>query len=160
MEITDDQGQRLPDGEIGNIVTTNLAIRAMPLLRYKTGDMGALDRSPCACGRGLLRIVDLQGRERDFVLTPAGRKVHGAFFNHFQPFYDASWLKQFQVYQPDQATLVVRLVVHRTPEPGELAQLEKKLERGLGAMDFQLEIVDKVELTRTGKFRVIVSDIA
>jgi len=159
VEITDDQGVPLPEGEVGQIVTTNLAIRAMPLLRYKTGDIGAIDRQPCSCGRGLLRIVNLQGRERDFVLTPAGRKVHGAFFNHFQPFYDAQWLKQFQIYQPCQETLVVRLVVWKDPSADELQLLTKELEMGLGKMDFRMEIVDSIELTRTGKFRIVISDL-
>ncbi len=160
VEIVDDEGRRLPDGSVGNIVTTNLEIRAMPLLRYRTGDVGALERTPCACGRGLQRIVSLQGRERDFVLTPAGRKVHGAFFNHFDPFYTADWLERFQVYQPDRQTLILRLQVQRDPNEAERQIVLDALERGLGTMDFRLEFVDEMVLTRTGKFRVIISDVA
>ena len=160
VEITDDEGRRLPDGETGNIVSTNLVMRAMPLMRYMTGDVGAICREPCPCGRGLLRIVDLQGRERDFVLTKAGHRVHGAFFNHFDPFYRAEWLHRFQVYQPDRETLIVRVMVHREPTSEECEDLIGELRRGLGEMDIRLEVVDEMETTRTGKFRVIISDIA
>ena len=159
VEIVDDDGRPLPEGEIGRIVTTNLAIRAMPLLRYVTGDLGALTTEPCACGRGLQRIVKLQGRERDVVVTPAGRRVHGAFFNHFAPFYRAEWLRRFQVYQPDRRALVLRLVVHREPTAVEREELLTELRRGLGEMDYRIEIVDRLEETRTGKFRVVVSDL-
>jgi len=159
VEIVDDDGNRVPAGKTGNIVTTNLMMRAMPLLRYKTGDVGALDYMECPCGRGLQRIVKLQGRERDFVLTPAGRKVHGAFFNHFEPFYAADWLRRFQVYQPDRQTLILRLMVSRKPTDRERQAITDALHEGLGKMDFRLEYVDKMEMTRTGKFRVIISDV-
>lgn len=160
VEILDDDGRRLPDGETGNIVTTNLPIRAMPLMRYMTGDVGAISREPCVCGRGLLRIVKLQGRDRDVILTPAGRKVHGAFFNHFEPFYHADWLKRFQVYQPELKVLILRLEVHREPTAAERQTILDELLQGLGEMDFRLEIVDSIELTRTGKFRVVISDLS
>ncbi len=160
LEVVDAEGRPLPAGEVGRIVVTNLAIRAMPLLRYATGDMGALTHERCACGRGLVRIIALQGRERDFVMTPAGHQVHGAFFNHFAPFYTAAWLDRFQVYQPDLRQLVLRVVVNREPNATERETLFTALRKGLGEMDFQLEILDDLELTRTGKFRVVVSDVA
>ena len=159
VEIIGEDGRRLPDGETGRIVTTNLSIRAMPLLRYLTGDVGAITNEPCACGRGLQRVVKLQGRDRDVILTPAGRKVHGAFFNHFEPFYRAEWLHRFQVYQPELETLIIRVVVTREPSEKERQFLVDELRRGLGEMDFRIEVVDDIELTRTGKFRVVVSDL-
>jgi len=159
VEIVDEDGRRLPEGETGRIITTNLSIRAMPLLRYETGDVGAITSEPCACGRGLQRVVNLQGRDRDVILTPAGRKVHGAFFNHFDPFYKADWLHRFQVYQPELETLIIRVVVTREPSEAEKHVLIEELRRGLGEMDFRIEVVDDIELTRTGKFRVVVSDM-
>ena len=159
VEILDEAGRRVPDGEVGRIVTTNLSIRAMPLLRYVTGDLGALSREPCACGRGLVRVVELQGRDRDVVFTPAGRKVHGAFFNHFEPFYAADWLVRYQVYQPDVGSLVVRVKVSREPTAEERGHIVGELRRGLGDMDVSLETVEEFETTRTGKFRVVVSDV-
>jgi len=159
VEVVDDDGIPLPEGESGRIVTTHLANRCHPFLRYVTGDVGALDTTPCPCGRGLARIVKIQGRERDFVLTPAGRKVHGAFFNHFEPFYASAWLERFQVHQPARDRLVVRLIVNREPTEGEKSAMIAELKRGLGDMEITLELVDEPVLTETGKFRVVTSDL-
>jgi len=159
VEIVDDEGHPLPTGQIGHIVTTNLVMRAMPLLRYATGDLGALTTESCDCGRGLVRIVNLQGRERDFVLTPSGHKVHGAFFNHFEPFYEAEWLDRFQVHQPNRQQLILKVMVNRKPSSAERDTLFAALRKGLGELDYQLEIVDSMTLTPTGKFQVIISDV-
>ena len=157
VEVVDDEGRPLPEGETGRIVTTHLANRTHPFLRYVTGDVGALSSEPCACGRGLARILSIAGRERDFIVTPAGRKVHGAFFNHFEPFYRAAWLSRFQVHQPERDRLELRVVVERSPTAQEREQLIAELVRGLGPMRISIEEVDELALTATGKFRVVTS---
>jgi phenylacetate-coenzyme A ligase PaaK-like adenylate-forming protein len=45
----------------GEISVTTLTRRAMPLLRYRTGDLGRLNTLPCACGSSLHRL-EVQGR--------------------------------------------------------------------------------------------------
>ena len=63
VEIIDPgTGRTLPDGETGEIVITTLNREAMPLLRYRTGDTAALDRSPCPCGGVTARLVKIRGR--------------------------------------------------------------------------------------------------
>ena len=51
LEIVDDRGQPVSVGAPGEIVVTPLANRAMPLLRYRTGDMATWSQRPCGCGR-------------------------------------------------------------------------------------------------------------
>jgi phenylacetate-CoA ligase len=46
----------LPDGEIGELVLTNLCCESMPLIRYRTRDLVRFDRSTCECGRTFLRL--------------------------------------------------------------------------------------------------------
>lgn len=160
VEVVDEAGKPLPEGEIGSIVTTHLMNRANPFLRYVTGDVGALNSEPCSCGRGLVRIVNLQGRERDIVWTPAGRKVHGAFFNHFTPFYRAEWLERYQIYQPHRDSLIVRLQVKRDPTEAEKEEVIAELRKCLGDMRITLDIGAEMTYTRTGKFRVVISDVS
>ena len=51
LEIVEPQtGEVLPDGERGELVISQLYKEAMPLFRYRTGDLSVLERRPCKCG--------------------------------------------------------------------------------------------------------------
>lgn len=73
VEIIAPDGTPAPDGREGEIVITNLYHMSIPILRYRTGDFGALDRTPCACGRVEPRIVRLAGRALTRFVLPDGR---------------------------------------------------------------------------------------
>ena len=76
VEVVDpDSGRPLGPGERGELVFTTLTKEAMPLLRYRTGDIAALDPSPCACGRTLARMSKVTGR-RDDMLVIRGVNVY------------------------------------------------------------------------------------
>ncbi len=62
-------GLRMPEGERGEVVITTLGRRAMPLIRYRTGDLGRLERSPCGCGGITARLLDIGGRMRGVSLA-------------------------------------------------------------------------------------------
>lgn len=63
VEIVDARsGTPLPPGEAGEVVITTLGREAMPLIRYRTGDMAALLPGPCACGSPLRRLGPILGR--------------------------------------------------------------------------------------------------
>ena len=63
VEILNDDGNPVPDGEIGEVVATTFGVEAMPVIRYRTGDCAALFRSPCACGRESPRLGPIVGRK-------------------------------------------------------------------------------------------------
>ncbi|MBQ7618398.1 MAG: phenylacetate--CoA ligase family protein, partial [Desulfovibrio sp.] len=75
LEIIDPQSkQPVPMGQVGEIVITTLRHTAMPLIRYRTGDIASLLPGPCACGSPLPRLGEVLGR-----LEPAsGQIVHQA----------------------------------------------------------------------------------
>lgn len=57
FEIIDTtSGEPLPEGETGEIVVTTLTRNAMPLIRYRTGDLGRMLGEPCPCGSQLKRL--------------------------------------------------------------------------------------------------------
>jgi phenylacetate-CoA ligase len=56
------------DGEVGELVFTTLTKQAMPVLRYRTRDLAALERGPCACGRTGARMGRVLGRSDDMMI--------------------------------------------------------------------------------------------
>ncbi|HEX2159697.1 MAG TPA: phenylacetate--CoA ligase [Actinomycetes bacterium] len=76
VEVVDPEtGAPLGPGERGELVFTTLTKEAMPVLRYRTGDIAALDPSPCVCGRTLARMAKVTGR-RDDMLVIRGVNVY------------------------------------------------------------------------------------
>ncbi|WP_152568670.1 AMP-binding protein, partial [Microvirga sp. BSC39] len=63
-------------GQAGEFLATGLNNPDMPLIRYRTGDRGALaaDAGVCACGRTLPRLGRVEGRSDDVLYTPDGRR--------------------------------------------------------------------------------------
>jgi len=76
VEVIDpSDGRRVPARTEGELVFTTLTKEAMPLLRYRTGDLGALISHPCSCGRSFARVAGLRGR-RDDMLIIRGVNLH------------------------------------------------------------------------------------
>lgn len=63
LEVIDDNGNPVPDGTPGEIVVTPFGNTGMPLVRYRSGDIGFLMRGPCACGRSTPRLGPILGRK-------------------------------------------------------------------------------------------------
>jgi len=68
-EIVDPEtGAPLPPGREGELVLTTLTREALPMIRYRTGDVTALDPSPCRCGRTTVRMARIKGRTDDMLI--------------------------------------------------------------------------------------------
>ena len=68
-EIVDpESGEPVADGEPGVLVLTTLTKEALPLVRFWTGDITSLDRSPCSCGRTFVRMSAPAGRADDMLI--------------------------------------------------------------------------------------------
>jgi phenylacetate-CoA ligase len=67
LEIVDAQGRPTPDGQPGEIVITPLQVEGMPFLRFRTGDIGHVVRTPCPCGRTSPRLSPILGRQRQMM---------------------------------------------------------------------------------------------
>ncbi|MHB8067228.1 MAG: phenylacetate--CoA ligase family protein [Desulfobaccales bacterium] len=61
-------GALLPAGELGELVLTTITKEAVPLVRFRTGDLCRLLYESCPCGRTLVRISRIQGRSDDVVI--------------------------------------------------------------------------------------------
>ncbi len=61
-------GEPVAEGEVGELVFTTLTKEALPLVRYRTGDLASLSREPCACGRTFARMSRILGRTDDMLI--------------------------------------------------------------------------------------------
>jgi phenylacetate-coenzyme A ligase PaaK-like adenylate-forming protein len=66
--IEPSSGQPVPDGTPGELVFTTVTKEALPLLRYRTGDIAALRRGTCPCGRTLVKMSKITGRKDDMLV--------------------------------------------------------------------------------------------
>jgi phenylacetate-CoA ligase len=70
LEIIDpDTGERMPEGEKGELVLTTLYREAMPILRYRTRDIAMIIPGKCKCGRSHRRISRIIGRTDDMIIV-------------------------------------------------------------------------------------------
>ncbi|GGB88580.1 phenylacetate--CoA ligase family protein [Dyadobacter sediminis] len=67
LEVVDDNGHAVKEGETGEVVITTLGVEGMPLLRYKTGDLCPVYYAPCACGRQSPRLGPVVGRKQQMI---------------------------------------------------------------------------------------------
>lgn len=58
----------LPEGEVGELVFTSLTKQAMPIIRYRTGDIASINREKCACGRTTTKMSRVKGRVDDMLI--------------------------------------------------------------------------------------------
>lgn len=67
VEILDENNNPVPDGQPGEVTITTLGVEAMPLLRFKTGDICIKQSSKCSCGRYSARLSSVIGRRGQMI---------------------------------------------------------------------------------------------
>jgi phenylacetate-CoA ligase len=69
VEVIDPEtGEPVPDGEVGELVFTTLTKEAIPVIRYRTGDLASVIRERCDCGRTHARMSRIKGRIDDMLI--------------------------------------------------------------------------------------------
>src|SRR5689334_2585309 len=146
-------------GDTGEIVLTDLTNRAMPLIRYRMGDIAEVGE-PCTCGQQSPTLRRVTGRAYDVVHTPNGRRWNG-----WQVHYMLSTLqmelggyRQYQVVQDGPDTLDVRLVTDEPIRPDTERRIASYIAEQLDGMRARVRRVEAVERSASGKLRVVRND--
>lgn len=157
-EVVDENGQPVPDGSPGYLVGTSLHNEAMPMLRYRTGDISAIRREQCECGRTLLRIDSIATKAEDIVVTPDGRMISPSVLTH--PFKPFDQLLKSQIVQERTDHITVKLVPSTAFTKEHERMLSEGLEQRLGpGVSIELLIVDDIPRESSGKFRWVISHV-
>jgi len=152
-------GDGVDEGGPGEIVVTDLKNYAMPMIRYRTKDVGVLKTHNCGCGRGL-PLLDLQGgRTTDFLLGSRGQKVSGIVLATYG-ITDISGVRQVQFVQHQRDRVTARVVRGPAWTDGAGQQLVARVRTWLGdAMGVDVEFTDAIPLEPSGKYRFSISTL-
>jgi phenylacetate-CoA ligase len=152
VEVLDQDGEQVAEGEKGELVLTSLTKEALPIIRYRTGDITRLLESECSCGRTTVRISRLLGRADDMLIVRGinvfPSQIEDVIVNipeiteHFQVILDRN--KKML----DEITVKVEITENAfTGELRDLAELQKHVENELQSV---LNIRTNVELAEKG----------
>ncbi len=159
VETIGPDGTPTAPGVAGEIVVTHMATEDFPFVRYRTGDVGVLSETPCACGRGLPVLKEIQGRTTDFVVAQDGTVMHGLALIY--TVRDLPGVDRFKIVQHSLSRTEVQLVC--TPEFNPLSEdrIIRDFKARLGE-DVAIEVNHAVEILpeKSGKFRYVVSHVA
>ena len=159
LEIADEAGNRLPDGETGDILVTSLVNRTMPLVRYAIKDRGSMTQKVCSCGNPWPRLEQVEGRSQDLFFAPDGRTISPNAMVHFCWTYGMEYDTRVQIVQKEFDKLEVHLLNNGkqwlTNEEFE-AKMRWELET-LFRVPLSIDIVwkDKMTYAPSGKYRMI-----
>jgi phenylacetate-CoA ligase len=67
LEVLNENGDEVDDGEIGEITVTTIGTIGTPLIRYKTGDLARVYKSVCGCGKDTPRLGPIVGRKNQMI---------------------------------------------------------------------------------------------
>jgi len=151
LEVLDERGRPVREGEEGEVVGTNLHAFAMPFIRYRLDDVAVRGPARCPCGAPWSTLERILGRVPERFRLRDGRTVHP--YNLQEAFMPgAPWLQGFQIIQErlDRVRLRLRPLRGRAASAADLEKAAAGVRLLLGDdVDVVTELVD--ELPRGGR---------
>ena len=155
--IDPETGERLPPGEEGELVLTTLTKEALPVVRYRTGDVTSLRYEECSCGRTCVRMDNVTGRTDDLLIV-RGVNVYPSRIEEavvaddaVAPHYRIDLRRENGL---DRIELTVEPRVDFTGDPATLRdRLHDRVDEALNVSVDELAVVEPggIDRTETGK---------
>lgn len=160
IEITDENGYPIPDGESGYLVLTDLENYVTPLIRYKNDDMGSKKKEPCSCGITFPMLEKVDGRVYNVFKLKSGKQIYGHMFSRIF-FNYVEEIQQFQIHQTSIEHINVYIV------PGKIKDRTALQTKLLDAMcyhtkfeiNYQFHWVKNIQKEKSGKLLYTKSDV-
>ena len=151
------EGKKAGDGEVGEVVITNLSRYVMPIIRYKNGDLARFSGTVCPCGCRLPMLEELAGRTGEDLMLPGGGMVP---WNQLKGLMNHPWIRQFQIVQDARGSLHVRYVCENAADTSSLEHLILyRYKRLVGdSIPVTVDRCDQIRPEPSGKSRLVISD--
>lgn len=162
-ELLDENDNPVKEGEEGELVITTLGVEAMPLVRFKTGDMLKMYISSCVCGRNTIRLGPVVGRKKQMIKYKGTTLYPPAMNNVLNDF---SEIENFviEIYQNAIGTDEIRLKI-ATKNPSQELQhdirdhFRAKLRVSPKIEFHEKKVIQKLQFPKMSRKPIVVIDL-
>lgn len=160
LELLDSNSNPIKkDGKKGNIIATGFNNKVLPLIRYRTGDIGVLTKTKCKCKRNYMMLKEVEGRAQDYIVDKRNNVVPlaPAMFNY----NDMNWkdIEEFKIVQKlkGELELLLKLSNKNLKFSNRIIKYTKKKLKLIFGINFNLKvrIVEELKKTSIGKYRYL-----
>jgi len=141
------------------LVGTSLWNYSMPFINYEVGDIVKIPTEPrsCECGRGLLIIDTIEGRVNDIILTPSGKAISGAAFDHYwkhRIIHKLSAIPEYTHFIQERLNKIIMEIYASKPlSDSDTYTILKELKLLLGEdLDIEVRYLDKIPAVKKWRF--------
>jgi phenylacetate-CoA ligase len=155
-ELVDENGNQITEpNQMGELVGTGFINYAMPLIRYKTGDLASFEQGYCKCGRKYPLIKKIVGRWTQEMLVGKQRNlISMTAINMHDDTYENT--KQFQFYQEKPGQVILKIIKGAEYTERDSKRIISRLNEKLkDSIEIKIQLVENLTLTKSGKHRLI-----
>ncbi|CAM3390592.1 phenylacetate--CoA ligase family protein [Zobellia roscoffensis] len=161
-EILDEDNQPVEAGKEGELTITTLGVEAMPLLRFKTGDIVVAHTSPCACGRNTMRLGPVVGRKKQMIKYKGTTLYPPAMDNLLNDFEEVEGYV-FEIYHNEIGTDEILIKIASSSADHKLMQAIKDHFRSKLRVSPNIELcaneeIQKLRMSKLGRKPISVID--
>ena len=155
IEILDENGLEVDGGGQGRLISTDLQNLASPFIRYDTQDILVKYEKECTCGRKLIPIKKIIGRDNDILVTPENQYLIGQTFTTYFKYLPE--IIQFQVIQRKIDEFEFKLVVTENYNKRVELQISEYWKNKIGKnIKIIISTVEEIPLLTSGKRRFLI----
>ena len=151
VEIVDDDGMPVGEGERGRIIVTDFHNDVMPFIRYDIGDSAIKGPEIGECGRTFPIIKDIKGKSEFFLISKKDERIPIETIQTYLFHKYASNVTKFQFLHNSKGTLTLKIVPAKNFSQDMLGGMDQYLESTLNNFTINIEIVEEIPPLKSGK---------
>jgi phenylacetate-CoA ligase len=160
VEIVDESGRPVAEGEAGEVVVTGLHSFAQPFIRYRLGDVATQGRNwtrteGCECGAPYSTLRQVRGRQIEYLTLPSGQKV-SSYVLTLRLLDAAPFIQRYQVIQESPEQIRMLVIPRRAVSTEDIERVRLAAHEAVGSdVHFHIDVVDQLIQEKSGKFKLV-----